>query len=561
MTDSDHRRQSSSTEFDFRLMSLVEEIGDKIQSGTSVEIEDYTCEYPEHADYLRQLVKTLRDVAALGSNTHAPGTDHDLARTQIGEFTLLRQIAQGGMGVVYEALQTSLDRRVAVKVLRFSAMLDERQLVRFKNEARAAATLCHPHIVPVFSVGSERGVHFYAMQYIDGPSLAEVIRAVRQETTQQSRHDSADAADNVELSNLSEETRLELQQVISTKCNRNPQAYFLRVAKWGTQAADALAYAHERGVLHRDIKPANILLDRSGDLWITDFGLARLESDSALTATGELFGTIRYMSPEQVLGKRELIDHRSDIYSLGITLYELLALEPAFDSDDRQELLRWIAFSEPRPLRELDASIPVDLQNVLLKSLAKAPADRYQSAQELAEDLERFLANRPVLARPQSTFRRVSRWISRNATVCTAAAVVFAALLSATVWATWSSIQVARTAKESKHLLFLNDMRLATIALDHYYLGDARELLARHAPSADQPNDHGFAWRYLWSRAYPAERLTFREHAASVRVVACAPGGTTVASGDDAGLLFLWDRGKFQPAIQPLPSWQFCLDR
>ncbi len=558
---SDH---STGAHFDSRLMSLVEEIGDKIQNGESLDIEFYVNQNPQHADYLRQLVQTLRDVAALGSSQSEAGSHHELAVKQVGEFKLIRQISEGGMGIVYEALQESLDRHVALKILRFSGVLDERQLVRFKNEARAAATLHHPHIVPVFNVGSERGVYYYAMQYIDGPSMAEVIQAVRTEVSHAIRSDIKSETSDDRQPNVSEEMRLVLQRAISTKGSRHPEAYFCRVAKWGIQAADALAFAHESGVLHRDIKPGNLLLDRAGNLWITDFGLTRLESQTAITATGELYGTIRYMSPEQVLGKRVLVDHRSDIYSLGVTLYELLGLQPAFDGNDRQELLRQIAFSEPKTLREIDSTIPIDLENVLLKSMAKESVDRYQSAQELAEDLQRFLANKPVVARRHSTFTRASRWIRGNRTVSISTAVVFAALLSAAAWATWSSIHIARSARESKHLLFLNDMRLATIALDHYYPLEARDLLARHALSANQLDDRGFAWHYLWSRANPPDRLTFREHQAGVRVVVCSPNGTTVASGDDDGKIFLWDlhtgKTKASYSTAPVVSLQFFPD-
>jgi serine/threonine protein kinase len=191
-------------------------------------------------------------------------------------------------------------------------------------------------------------------------------------------------------------------------------SYFRTVARWGVQLAEALAYAHENGVLHRDIKPANILLDAAGQPWITDFGLARLATEATMTMTGDLLGTLRYMAPEQVLGKRAAIDHRADIYSLGMTLYELFALRPAFDGHDREALLHQIAFEEPRPLRKIDRAIPAELEIIVRKAANKQPSDRYESAQELAADLQRFLDHIPILAKRPSILARTTKLARRR---------------------------------------------------------------------------------------------------------------------------------------------------
>jgi hypothetical protein len=180
------------------------------------------------------------------------------------------------------------------------------------------------------------------------------------------------------------------------------------------KAAEALEYAHQLGVVHRDIKPANLLLDGRGNLWITDFGLALFQTDAALTMTGEVLGTLRYMSPEQTLGKRGVVDHRTDLYSLGVTLYELLTLRPAFDGQDRHELLQQIAAEDPAPPRRLDPSVPVELETILLKAMAKGPADRYATARELADDLQRFLENRPIRARRPTLRERATKWARRH---------------------------------------------------------------------------------------------------------------------------------------------------
>ena len=301
------------------------------------------------------------------------------------------------MGIVYEARQLSLGgRRVAVKILPAAAALDPRQMRRFQVEVQAAACLDHEHIVPVYSVGHERGVPFYVMRLIEGRSLAQIIRELRRvdghETGRRgdgrldrARRNGDDAGRRARLGTarpgggrrgrrnvdrgrrdpddargdaasifraLSARRRhdIKLGQGSST-CDR---AYFRTVARLGVQAAEALDYAHREGILHRDIKPANLLVDLRGHLWVTDFGLARLRGDSELTRTGDLIGTLRYMSPEQALARRAPVDHRTDVYSLGVTIYEMLTLRPAFGGNDRTQLLRRIAEEEPRPPRRLN---------------------------------------------------------------------------------------------------------------------------------------------------------------------------------------------------------------
>ena len=182
------------------------------------------------------------------------------------------------------------------------------------------------------------------------------------------------------------------------------------MANLGIQAAEALDHAHQEGVIHRDIKPANLMVDVKGHLWITDFGLARLQNDSGLTLSGDLVGTIRYMSPEQAIGQRAVVDQRTDIYSLGVTLYELLALEPAFDGRDRREVLRRIIEDDPRPLRSINPSVPRELETIIQKATAKEPQSRYLTAQELADDLRRFLEYKTIRARRPTAWEKVVKW-------------------------------------------------------------------------------------------------------------------------------------------------------
>ena len=273
-----------------------------------------------------------------GTVDQPPAIDATTGST--GRFPARREIGRGGIGVVYEARQISLGRRVAVKVLPPASLLDPRQLRRFEIEAQAAAALQHPNIVPVFAYGTERGVPYFAMRLIDGRNLAELVGEFREQNG----------------------------------CGLPPRD----VAELGRQAAEALDYAHRNDVLHRDIKPSNLLVDAHQRLWVADFGLARIRGDSDLTASGDILGTLRYLSPEQAKGRREAVDCRSDVYALGATLYELLTLRPVYEGDDRAELLIKIVSDEPRFFRKRDAAIPPELKTIVLKALAKEPAERMQ---------------------------------------------------------------------------------------------------------------------------------------------------------------------------------------
>jgi tetratricopeptide (TPR) repeat protein len=367
----------------------------------------------------------------------------------LGDYRLLREIGRGGMAVVYEAEQISLGRTVALKVLPFAAVLDPKHLQRFKNEAQAAAHLHHPHIVPVYAVGCERGVHYYAMQYVEGQSLAVAIRDMVGEGS-------------------GEGTRTPIS---SHGSNREP-AYIRMAAALGVQAAEALEHAHQLGIVHRDVKPGNLLVDLAGTLWVTDFGLAHSLKDVGLTITGELLGTIRYMSPEQALAKRVPIDHRTDIYSLGVTLYELLTLEPAFRGDDPHLVLQDIALKEPVLPRRLNPALPRDLETVLLKAMSKDPGGRYATAQEMADDLGRYLENRAVEAKRPGPLRRVVKWSQRHgALVRTAAGVLLLAVAGLAIGAAllWREKERTTAAFERAEA----NLTLALKALDQIYIDEA----------------------------------------------------------------------------------------
>jgi serine/threonine protein kinase/Flp pilus assembly protein TadD len=454
----------SPSQSDKGFADLVEELTARLQAGEAVDPEALRRDHPDHADRLEQLLPALRllvDVSRSrpdGLLALSPADSDPLAGT-LGDFRLIREVGRGGMGVVYEAEQISLGRRVALKVLPFAATMDSRQLQRFKNEAHAAAQLHHTNIVPVYAVGCERSVHFYAMQYIEGHSLAEVIAELRGQTGDAATKPQPSPSPQVEAtvdagagqvispdSATSAVRQTKPIAALSTVRSAKDATYFRTVAELGIQAAEALDFAHEHGVIHRDVKPANLLVDAESRLWVTDFGLAQVQGDARMTMTGDLVGTLRYMSPEQALAKRVVVDHRTDVYSLGATLYELLTLEPAFTGTDRQELLRQIAFEEPRPPRRVKRTIPAELETIVLKAMEKNPAERYATAKEMADDLQHFLEDKPIRARRPSVVQLLRKWSRRHKAFVAAAGVVvsLAALLAGFNWIWWAQQRAER---------------------------------------------------------------------------------------------------------------------
>ena len=406
------------------------------------------------------------DVTGSIAGSTVPGPGPLLER--LGDFRFLREVGRGGMGIVYEAEQESLGRRVALKVLRSHRLLDPKTSIRFHREAKAAARLHHTNIVPVFGVGEHEGVHFYVMQFIRGLPLDAVLKEVRRlrraRTAGRRRHATAeiDAVGRIDggragavagdrpvrstaqpmeagssrssrrrrrcLTATAPSVTLPGPPGLSTATDSARQ-YARSVARVGLQVAEALDYAHQHGILHRDIKPSNLLLDAHGTVWVTDFGLAKVASDSDLTRTGDIVGTIRYMAPERFEGR---CDVRADVYALGLTLYELLARRPAFEAEDRHALIRQVTQEEPTALRQVDPTMPARSRiRSCTQAIAKDPKHRYATAAELRDELERFLADRPIRSRPVSLPERYWRWCRRNpllALASTAACVLTIAI-------------------------------------------------------------------------------------------------------------------------------------
>ncbi len=527
------------------LDSLAEDFLAARRRGENLSVEDYARRHPDLADRIRELFPVLETLEAAGEHVAAP----ELPGRELGDYRILRELGRGGMGIVFEALQVSLDRRVALKVLPGHAHLDSRQLRRFRREARACARLRHPNIVPVFEVGEVGGMHFYAMQLIEGTGLDHVLEAARSRrsggSTPIPEGDDTSAlparlADRMlttglatsgsgsgsasGTSTLPDERTSGVEEIVEDR-------YVANVARIGIQVARALAYAHEEGVLHRDLKPSNLLLDVHGTVWITDFGLAKTEGADTITDTGDVLGTPRYLAPESLRGWS---DPRTDVWGVGVTLYELLVGRPAFSGTDRARLLRRIAEEEPTPPRRIEASIPHDLETVVLTAIEKEPRRRYSTAEDLADDLERFATGRPIRARRPTWWYR-SRLLLRRHRIATSVAAAALVVLAAVVivWAfTLSSAldreQEARGQAEAESLRAEENFRLALRAVDRMQgrlgaerlaveprlerlrrevLADAvgfyREFLARRA---DDPNVR-YEAALSWARLGQAELL------------------------------------------------------
>ena len=386
---------------------LADEFSEALRAGSNPSIELFADRVPNMRE---QAIALLQSIVMFEQVSQQEDSRHRIDRTSqrfaqrrletLGDFKIIREIGRGGMGIIYEAEQLSLKRRVALKVLGPGIADSQKQLDRFRRESEAIARLHHTNIVPVFGVGTEEGVHYFAMQLIDGKPLSSP-----------------------------------------------PELSFHDVAKIGTQAASALAYAHEHGVLHRDIKPSNLLLDANGELWVTDFGLAKLTDSNELTQDGDIMGTIKYMAPEQLDGRS---DARSDIYALGLTLYELATRQPAFDAS--KSLVDRIRQHEiPKP-RSINPAIPRNLETIILKATSREASARYATAEALNDDLRRFLEDRPIAARRESIPERLGRWMRRNPAIASSLAVTMLVLIATSsilglgYWTTQNALTEAKLA-------------------------------------------------------------------------------------------------------------------
>jgi WD40 repeat protein len=443
--------------------------------------------------------------AATSQRTDTPIADTSAQR--FGDYELLEKIAEGGMGVVYRARQLSLNRLVAVKMIQPGRVGSPEMVLRFRAEAEAAASLHHPNIVAIHETGECEGQHYFSMDYIEGQNLAEAVRE-----------------------------------------GPLPSA---RAAQLVAKIAAAVHYAHQHKILHRDLKPSNVLLDEAGEPRVTDFGLARrLGGDSSLTLTGQVFGSPRFMPPEQASGRRAAVGVHSDVYGLGAILYYLLTARPPFVGETMETTLAQVLEREPVSPRLLNASVPRDLETICLKCLEKEPARRYASAQAVADELGRFLRKEPILARPVSRPEKVWRWCRRKPALATAlgavvlvAAVGFAGIVTQLRRAKASELFARQNAYAAdmnlaQRALEANDVRLAVSLLNKHRPADS-SLATRHSSGATDLRN--WEWRYLWQLCQPDESVRLQTNSGSIGQVAISHDGKVMAAQTGADKIALWD--------------------
>ncbi len=507
------------------LTRLADEFAARYRAGERPSLQYYIDRHPELADDIRELFPAMVEIEQVKEDqqgaTEPVVAAETLALEQVGDFRIIRQVGKGGMGVVYEAEQVSLGRHVALKVLPRSMIVDGQARRRFEREAKSAARLHHTNIVPVFGVGEHDGMPYYVMQFIQGLGLDEVLeelKSLHSDDTKSSaptggarpgfrrdisavklahsllsgefpladgksdedtalatieracepdqRSESArftDRSDSFALSSSS--VMLPLSARADSKLKRRKPTYWQSVAHIGMQVGDALEYAHKQGIRHRDVKPSNLLLDTHGTVWVTDFGLAKADDQQNLTHTGDILGTLRYMPPEAFEGRT---DARSDVYSLGLTLYEMLAFRPAFEEKDRRRLIKQVTDEEPPRLGKLNRQLPQDLETIVHKAIDKDAKARYASAGEFSEDLQRFIEDEPIRARKVSRAERLRRWCRRHPAVALLTTTVTLLLVTLAVGATITAGRFGRLAEKEHELRTEAEKRNEELARQDY---------------------------------------------------------------------------------------------
>ena len=455
-----------------------------------------------------------------------------------GDYELLGEIARGGMGIVYRARQISLDRAVALKMIRSGEFAGPGEARRFRQEVEAVAALDHPHIVPIHEVGEHAGRPYYTMRLLEGGSLSSRI-----------------AEFAVAAANGRNEARR----------RQTASAVLLGLI------ARAVHHAHQRGILHRDLKPSNVLLDGKGEPHVVDFGLARrIGSASSLTATGAVLGTPSYMAPEQARGGAD-VTTQVDVYGLGAVLYELLTGRPPFKGIDALDTVAQVREREVTRPRTVCDLIDRDLETICLKCLAKDPARRYDSASALADDLARWGRGEAILARRVGRLEQARKWVRRNPSVAALVAVSALFLLAAvgggvalgysrTLEGKNRDLAAAKDDAEGQReeadrqrerarlaearalsSLYVTQMNQVQKAYEDKRYGYALTLLEKLRPERSESVDHrGPEWHHLW-RLCGGSQIDLRGHPTSVTCAVYSPGGLRLASGDGQGNVKIWD--------------------
>ncbi len=628
---------------------LAEEFLDRKRRGEHPTLREYVERHPDLAAEIRDLFPALLMMEDLGESSGATtgslaadnGSALGIRLERLGDFRILREIGRGGMGVVYEAEQESLGRRVALKVLSANSLLDPKQVRRFEREAKAAAKLHHTNIVPVFGVGRQDDHHYFVMQFIAGLGLDVVLDDLRR--LRQAKSEAAVATGSaLALSGIAGLTAIDVARSLITgrfaadgppadasvtepvedtvlpatngppshsgsssailpgsselSASSDPDRHFYRgVARIGLQVAEALEYANHQGILHRDIKPSNLLLDNHGNVWVADFGLAKTAEADDLTHTGDILGTIRYMAPERFAGR---CDARSDVYSLGLTLYELVALKPAYEASDRHKLIDRVLYEEPARLKKLAPGVPRDLETIVAKATARDPDGRYATAAALAEDLRRFVEDRPIRARRISPMERLTRWCRRNKTLAAAIGVAALAMIAAValslLYADRQKRHAAQLAKANQRITGLaadlanesgvlkeeraalknergrlstalaeSKSRLARLNLERGHAAFEKgkvnvgmlwtvESLRMATAASDEAGKHVALTNLSAWRRHVTEPKRVFFHDGDVRSVAFSPDGKTILTGSWDKTARLWEIATGKPIGQPL---------
>ena len=474
------------------------------ERGETVDVDELVSAHPEFASDLQEFFDDLGQMDVMPSPLGVPSVTRKPILGKLryfGDYELLEEIARGGMGIVYKARQESLNRIVAVKRILTGHLASEEDIKRFRTEAESAANLNHPQIVSVFEVGRHEGQSYFSMEFVDGKNLSEIVR----------------------------DRPLGARQA----------------ARYVREIAEAIQYAHQQGTLHRDLKPSNVLIDQNDRVQITDFGLAmRVEGGSELTRTGQILGTPSYMPPEQAQCKRSLIGTGSDIYSMGAILYELLTARPPFRAESSPETMRQVIETEPLSPRQLNPTVPKDLETICLKCLQKEPHKRYATAQQLADDLERFRQGEPIRARPIGMTSRAWRWCRRKPVVAGLSAAVMALLVGIAAVSSIGYVQTQdalhtarihadaalREAEEKEQLLYYSEMNRAGIASrDPNGLGEIASLLERWRPQPNGVDRRGWEWFTLNSLLHQ-DLAALKVHDGAVSSLAWSPDGARLAT-------------------------------
>jgi WD40 repeat protein/serine/threonine protein kinase len=606
---------------------LAEEFLARKRRGEEPTLREYLERHPDLAGEIRELFPALLMMEDLGDSSGATtgslaaedGIVSGARLERLGDYRILREIGRGGMGVVYQAEQESLGRRVALKVLSAGSLLDPKQVRRFDREAKAAARLHHTNIVPVFGVGHQDGHHYFVMQFISGLGLdlvLEDLRQLRRAKVSSSRVEAiapqaqaqgepslrpvapcqsgltaAGVARSLLTGGFASAGPIPLGETVTdpidpvartgpppiapagrpaarpssaalhgssevSALSDSDRSFYQSVARIGVQVAEALEYANRQGILHRDIKPSNLLLDNRGNVWVADFGLAKTTEADDLTHSGDILGTIRYMAPERFSGH---CDARSDVYSLGLTLYELVALRPAYESSDRHTLIEQVLHEEPERLKKHAPGVPRDLETIITKASARDPAGRYATAAALAEDLKRIVEDRPIRARRISLVERFARWQRRNkllaASMGVAAVALCAVALVSGLYAVDRTRYAARLADEAsrtKAALRATNAQYANLALERGRnaceqgeVGRGLLWMVESLRSATRCDDAALEHAARvnlasWSGQLAALRAIL-SHQAGINCVAFSPDGKAILSGSYDRTLRLWD--------------------